>query len=206
MSVFTPIEQAIEAFKNGEFLIVMDDEGRENEGDLIIAAEHIDQMKMNFLVRHSSGYICAPLSTAKADALELPPMVEKNTDRHGTAYTVTVDVDKGTTSGISAYDRALTVKALSMPDAKPGDFLRPGHIVPLRARPGLLRERDGHTEAGVHLCKLAGLQEASVICELVNDRDGSMKRLEDCIEFSKTHNIKLIGINQIKDYIQENEL
>lgn len=205
MSVLTPIEEAIEAYRNGEFLIVMDDEDRENEGDLIIAAEHVTQLKMAFLIRYSSGYICAPLSTAKADALELPLMIANNTDRHGTAYTITVDVNEGTTTGISAHDRALTVNALSKADAKPTDFLRPGHIVPLRARPGLLHERDGHTEAGVHLCKLAGLQEAAVIGELVNDDDGSMKRFDDCVKFSKEHGVKLVTIKQIKEYITKND-
>lgn len=184
----------------------MDDEDRENEGDLIIAAEHITQEKMAFLVRHSSGYVCAPLSTAKADALDLPLMWKENNDRHGTAYTITVDVREGTTTGISAHDRALTVKALASKDSKPADFLKPGHIVPLRAKPGLLKERQGHTEAGVHLAQLAGLEEASCICELVRDEDGLMMRLDDCLKFGETYNVKIITIKSLINYIQENNL
>ncbi|TID29504.1 hypothetical protein CANINC_001899 [Pichia inconspicua] len=204
---FTPIPEAIDAFKNGEFLIVMDDEDRENEGDLIIAAEMVDTAKMAFLVKHSSGYVCVPLSTERADELNLPLMIseDKMTDRHGTAYTVTCDYAEGTSTGISAHDRALTARKLADKDSKPTDFLRPGHICPLRARPGLLRERTGHTEAGVHLCKLAGLQPAAAICELVRDDDGLMMRLPDCAEFSNQHNIKIITIKDLIQYLDEND-
>lgn len=205
---FTSIPEAIEAFKKGEFLIVMDDEDRENEGDLIIAAEMIDQSKMAFLVKHSSGFICVPLSNERADELDLPFMISEAdmTDRHGTAYTVTVDYAEGTTTGISAFDRALTANKLADPSAKPKDFLRPGHICPLRAKPGLLRERTGHTEAGVHLCELAGLQPAATICELVRDEDGLMMRLDDCWEFSKKFDIKIITIKAIIEYLDEHNL
>mgnify|MGYP001039025251 CR=1 FL=1 len=196
-SPFASTEDAITAFKNGEFLIVMDDEGRENEGDLIIAAEDITQEQMAFLVKHSSGFICVPLSTERADKLDLPPMVENNTDSHGTAYTVTCDVKQGTTTGISAHDRALTARALASGTSKPEDFSRPGHIVPLRAVPGLLKKRFGHTEAAVHLCNISGKQPAAVICELVRDEDGLMMRLDDCVAFSKKFNIKLITIEQL---------
>lgn len=206
MSIFTPVPEAIEAFKNGEFLVVMDDESRENEGDLIIAAEKIDQQKMAFLVRHSSGYVCVPLSTERADKLDLQPMLKDRTDRHGTAYTVTCDFADGTTTGISAHDRALTANLLANSDSKPQDFIRPGHILPLRAVPGLLKKRRGHTEASVHLCELAGLQPAAVICELVRDDDGLMMRLGDCAAFSKEHNIKLVTIEQIVQYIDANNL
>lgn len=206
MSIFTPVPEAIEAFKNGEFLVVMDDESRENEGDLIIAAEKIDQQKMAFLVRHSSGYVCVPLSTERADKLDLQPMLKDRTDRHGTAYTVTCDFANGTTTGISAHDRALTANLLANSDSKPQDFIRPGHILPLRAVPGLLKKRRGHTEASVHLCELAGLQPAAVICELVRDDDGLMMRLDDCAAFSKEHNIKLVTIEQIVQYIDANNL
>ncbi|CCH42764.1 Riboflavin biosynthesis protein [Wickerhamomyces ciferrii] len=202
--VFTPIPEAIEAYRNGEFLIVMDDESRENEGDLIIAAQHITQQQMAFLVRHSSGYVCVPLSTERADALELPLMLAKNDDRHGTAYTITVDYREGTTTGISAYDRSLTARQLANPNSKPLDFMRPGHILPLRAVPGLLKERRGHTEAGVHLAELAGLEPAAVICELVRDDDGLMMRLDDCIKFGKEKGIKVITIEQLVDYINKN--
>ncbi|CDK28914.1 unnamed protein product [Kuraishia capsulata CBS 1993] len=190
MSLFTPIDEALEAY-------IMDDEDRENEGDLIIAAEKVTSDKMAFLVRHSSGYVCAPLSTERADALELPYMIPNQTDRHGTAYTVTVDYEDGTTTGISAHDRALTVTKLADPTSKPLDFMRPGHICPLRAREGLLRTRRGHTEASVQLCELTGQQPAAAICELVKDDDGLMMRLDDCLKFGKKHGIKIINIDQI---------
>ncbi|PSK36973.1 3,4-dihydroxy-2-butanone 4-phosphate synthase [Candidozyma pseudohaemuli] len=198
---FTPIPDAIEAFKKGEFLVVMDDETRENEGDLIIAAELTTQEKMAFLVRYSSGYVCAPLSTERADQLDLQPMLKDRTDRHGTAYTVTCDYAHGTTTGISAHDRALTARSLANAESKPDDFIRPGHVLPLRAVPGLLNKRRGHTEASVHLCELAGLQPAAVICELVRDEDGLMMRLDDCLAFSKQHGIKIITIEQLVNHI-----
>ncbi|KAG7660710.1 RIB3 [[Candida] subhashii] len=200
-NIFTPIPEALEAFKNGEFLVVMDDEDRENEGDLIIAAEFTTQEKMAFLVRYSSGYVCMPLSTERADALNLHPMIEGQFDRHGTAYTVTCDYAHGTTTGISAHDRALTARKLASPDSKPEDFIRPGHVLPLRAVPGLLKKRRGHTEAAVQLCELTGLQPAAVICEIVRDEDGLMMRLDDCVKFSKEHNVKIINIKQLVEYI-----
>lgn len=198
---FTPIPEAIQAFKQGEFLIVMDDESRENEGDLIMAAELCTQEKMAFLVRHLSGYVCAPLSTERADKLELHPMLKDQTDRHGTAYTVTCDYSHGTTTGISAHDRALTVRLLANAESKSEDFIKPGHILPLRAVPGLLKKRRGHTEAAVQLTELAGLQPAAVICELVRDEDGLMQRLPDCQKFAKEHNLKIITIEQLVEYI-----
>lgn len=201
MADFSDIPTAIEAYKNGEFLVVMDDESRENEGDLIIAAEKMTQEKMAFLVRHSSGYVCCPLSTQRADELDLQPMLKDRFDRHGTAYTVTCDYAHGTTTGISAHDRSLTARLLASATSKPGDFIRPGHILPLRAVPGLLKERRGHTEASVQMCELAGLQPAATICELVKDEDGSMMRLDDCVAFAKKHSIKLITIEQIVLYI-----
>lgn len=200
-TMLTPIEEAIKAYKNGEFLVVMDDEDRENEGDLIIAAEHTTQEKMAFLVRHSSGYVCVPLSTERADQLDLQPMVKDRTDRHGTAYTVTCDYAHGTTTGISAHDRALTARSLASQKSSPDDFIRPGHILPLRAVPGLLNQRRGHTEASVHLCQLAGLQPAAVICELVREDDGLMMRLDDCVDFAKKHNLKVITIEQLVNHI-----
>lgn len=207
-TTFTSIPEALEAFKNGEFLVVMDDEDRENEGDLIMAAELIDTAKMAFLVKHSSGYVCVPLSTQRADELELPLMIpeDKMTDRHGTAYTVTCDYADGTTTGISAHDRALTVKKLGDKTSKPADFLRPGHICPLRAKPKLLRERPGHTEAAVHLCELTGLQPAAAICELVREEDGLMMRLDDCLKFSQKYNVKIITIKHLIEYIEANNL
>ncbi|EGV64710.1 3,4-dihydroxy 2-butanone 4-phosphate synthase [Yamadazyma tenuis] len=200
-TVFTPIPEALEAFKNGEFLIVMDDEDRENEGDLIMAAELITQEKMAFLVRHSSGYVCVPLSKERADTLELAPMLANKTDKHGTNYTITCDYAVGTTTGISAHDRALTANKLADGTSKASEFIKPGHILPLRAAAGLLKERRGHTEAAVQLCELTQLEPAGVICELVREEDGLMSRLDDCVEFSKAHNIKLINIKQLVEYI-----
>lgn len=202
-NIFTPIEEALEAYKNGEFSIVMDDEDRENEGDLIMAAELCTQEKMAFLVRYSSGYVCVPLSQERANQLDLPPMLANRSDRHGTAYTVTCDFAEGTTTGISAHDRSLTARGLANPNSKPDDFIKPGHVLPLRAVDGLLKKRRGHTEAAVQLSTLAGLQPAGVICELVRDEDGLMMRLDDCVQFGKKHNIKLININQIVDYISK---
>lgn len=205
MSVFSTVPEAIEAYKNGEFLVVMDDESRENEGDLIIAAEKVTQEKMAFLVRYSSGYVCVPLSTERADKLDLQPMLKDRTDRHGTAYTVTCDYADGTTTGISAHDRALTARKLADPSVAPADFIRPGHVLPLRAVPGLLRARRGHTEASVQLCELAGLQPAATICELVRDEDGLMMRLDDCVAFGKKHGIKVVTIELIVQYLDETD-
>ncbi|KAJ8140674.1 hypothetical protein OXX80_004662 [Metschnikowia pulcherrima] len=201
MTKFASVPDAIEAFKKGEFLVVMDDESRENEGDLIIAAEKITQEQMAFLVRHSSGYVCCPLSTERADELDLQPMLKDRTDRHGTAYTVTCDFANGTTTGISAHDRALTARSLAASTSKPDDFIRPGHILPLRAVPGLLRARRGHTEASVQMCELAGLAPAAVICELVRDEDGLMMRLDDCEKFAEKFGIKLVTIEQIVNHL-----
>lgn len=203
--------------------MVLDDEGRENEGDLIIAAELTTQEKMAFLVRHSSGYVCAPLTNEIADRLKLPLMAEAlkslptnsktvasdadgtPSDRHGTAYTITCDYAHGTTTGISAHDRALTVRKLADSSVNPVDFLRPGHVLPLRARDGGILERRGHTEAGVDLCKLTGLAPVSVICELVREEDGLMARRDDCLKFAKQHNLKAITIDDLANFIKSHK-
>lgn len=208
---FLPIGKAIEHFKKNKFVIVMDDESRENEGDLICAAANVSKEDMAFLVRHSSGYVCAPMSNEVADKLDLPLLrtgmkyVSNADDRHGTAYTITVDVAEGTTTGISAHDRALTCSKLAAADAKATDFLKPGHICPLRAADGGVLTRRGHTEAAVDLARLSGLPPVGVICELVNDRDGSMMRLEDCQVFGKKYDIPLITIEQLVQYLQERQ-
>ena len=212
MSGFSPIDEVITHFKKNGFVIVMDDESRENEGDLICAAHGVTTEQMAFLIRHSSGYVCAPMTNELADKLDLP-LIRGNLkyesfadDRHGTAYTVTVDVADGTTTGISAHDRALTCRSLASPDAKATDFLKPGHVCPLRAVDGGVLKRRGHTEAAVDLCKLSGLPPVGVICELVNSNDpkGSMMRLNDCIAFGKEHNIPLITIDALVKYIKSN--
>lgn len=208
MSLFTPIKEAIEHFKKNQFVIVMDDESRENEGDLICAADNVTTEQLAFLVRHSSGYVCTPMTNKLADTLDLP-LVRGNLkyesfadDRHGTAYTVTVDVAEGTTTGISAHDRALTCRGLAKAGAKSTDFLKPGHVCPLRAVDGGVLKRRGHTEAAVDLCELSGLPPVGVICELVNDTDGSMMRLDDCVEFGKQFNIPLITIDALAEFLQ----
>ncbi|KAH2359305.1 3,4-dihydroxy 2-butanone 4-phosphate synthase [Aspergillus fumigatus] len=166
------IEDSIKAFKNGEFIIVLDSQDRENEGDLIIAAESITDSQMAFLVRFTSGLICAPITSEIARRLSLPQMVVENTDPKGTAYTISIDSsDPSVTTGISAQDRALTCRTLASPTARFEDFRRPGHIIPLEAKDGGVRERKGHTEAAVEFCRLAGKSPVGVIAELVEDGD-----------------------------------
>lgn len=198
---FDSIPDALKAFENGEFLIVLDDESRENEGDLIASAEDMTTEKMAFLVKHSSGYVCVPLAETLANKLDLQLMVPNLQDRHKTAYTVTVDAFEGTTTGISAHDRAFTARKLADPTSTPATFNRPGHVLPLRAREGGVVVRRGHTEAAVDLCKLTNKQPAGVICELVKADDGSMARRDDCLAFAKEHNIKAITIDALAEYI-----
>lgn len=206
----TPWKLTVNHVERGEFLVVLDDESRENEGDLIMAAELADTEKMAFLVRHSSGYVCAPITNEIADRLDLPLLsssfskLSSAGDRHGTAYTITVDFVEGTTTGISAHDRALTARKLADPMSKGEQFLKPGHLVPLRAVDGGVLKRRGHTEAGVDLSRLAGLQPASIICELVREEDGLMSRRDDCLKFAKEHNLKAITIDDLVEYINTN--
>ncbi|TVY51753.1 3,4-dihydroxy-2-butanone 4-phosphate synthase, partial [Lachnellula suecica] len=167
---FDSIPDTITAFKNGEFIVVLDDLSRENEGDLIIAATSITPSQMAFMIRHTSGLICAPLSPSLCKSLELPQMVNDNQDPNRTAYCISIDTESPlTTTGISAHDRALTLRTLGSKEAKAGDFRRPGHVFPLRAREGGVRERPGHTEAAVEFCRLAGMVPAAAICEMVED-------------------------------------
>ncbi|MEW5945606.1 MAG: bifunctional 3,4-dihydroxy-2-butanone-4-phosphate synthase/GTP cyclohydrolase II [bacterium] len=196
--VFSGIEDAIRDIKLGKFVIVVDDEDRENEGDLITAAELVTAEHINFLCRHARGLICAPLTADRCRELDLAPMVTENTESHETAFTVSVDVKKGTTTGISAHDRALTIRALVDPRTQPGDLSRPGHIFPLEARTGGVLTRAGHTETATDLARLAGLYPAGVICEIMNE-DGTMARLPQLVDFAKKHDLRII---QIKDLIQ----
>ena len=198
--LFDPIEEALEAFKQGEFLVVLDDESHENEGVLIIAASQTTTEKMAFLVKHSSGYVCAPLTNKDADRLALPLMVAKGDDMHKTAYTVTCDFKEGTTTGISAHDRALTSRMLADPSARAEQFNRPGHLCPLRAADGGVLERTGHTEAAVDLCRFTNQPPVGVICELVREEDGLMARRDDCLKFAKQHGLKAITIEQLVEY------
>ncbi|KAI9297690.1 3,4-dihydroxy-2-butanone 4-phosphate synthase [Neoconidiobolus thromboides FSU 785] len=200
---FDSIPEALNSFAKGEFLIVMDNEDRENEGDLIIAAEHITSEKMAFLIRYSSGYVCAPTTAERLEQLDIPLMVPNPTDPLRTAYGVSIDLKEGTTTGISASDRAKTCAALGDPKIISGDaFIKPGHILPLKAVAGGVLERPGHTEACVDLCKLSGVFPAGIIGEIVND-DGTMKRRDDCLKFSELYNIKIITIEDLVKYRQK---
>ncbi len=199
---FNTVSQAIDAIANGEFVVVVDDTDRENEGDLIIAAEKITSSQMAFLVRHSSGVVCVALGEQRLQQLQLPLMVENNTESHRTAFTVSVDYKYGTTTGISAADRAVTLRALADSSSQASDFLRPGHIFPLRARLGGVLERPGHTEAAYDLAALAGLNPVGVLCEIVND-DGSMARRPDLFLFAKKHDLKIITIADLIHYREQ---
>ena len=181
----TPIELALQEIADGGMVIVVDDEDRENEGDLVMAAEHVTPADVAFMVRHTSGVLCVALTGDRCDALDLPLMVgDRNTEQQRTAYTITVDLAAGTTTGISAADRAATIRGLSDAALDGAAFNRPGHVFPLRAREGGVLKRAGHTEAAVDLTRLAGLTPAGVICELVND-DGSMARRPDLLRFAE---------------------
>ncbi|MET3905099.1 3,4-dihydroxy-2-butanone-4-phosphate synthase [Paenarthrobacter sp. 4246] len=196
-----PVEAAIEAMAAGRAVIVVDNEDRENEGDVIFAAQHATPALMGWTIRYSSGVICVPLDGERADALVLPPMVEINEDAKGTAYTVSCDAAIGVSTGISATDRALTARILADPSSTPASITRPGHIFPLRAVNGGVRERPGHTEAAVDLCRLAGLAPVGVIAELVHD-DGEMMRLDSLRDFAADHGCPLISIEDLVSYVE----
>jgi 3,4-dihydroxy 2-butanone 4-phosphate synthase / GTP cyclohydrolase II len=201
---FTTIENAIDAIARGEAVIVVDDANRENEGDLIIAAEKTTPESMGFMVRHTSGVVCMPLEGKRLDELQLPMMVADNTTAYRTAFTVSVDAKRGTTTGISAADRTATVHALFDPHTQPDDLARPGHIFPLRYRDGGVLKRAGHTEAAVDLARLAGLSPAGVLAEIVND-DGTMARLPELERFAAEHGLMLISIADLIRYRRHRE-
>ncbi len=198
------IEEAIEEIRNGRMVVVVDDEDRENEGDLIFAAEKATSEMVTFMVRHCSGIICVPLESDRLDDLHLPLMAPNHTDALGTAFTISVDAVKGTTTGISAADRARTVAALVDPASRPQDLARPGHIFPLRYTPGGVLRRAGHTEASVDLAKLAGLYPAGVLCEIVNE-DGTMSRMGDLEVFAEEHGLLIISIADLIRYRRTTE-
>ena len=191
---FATIPEAIAAIGRGEVVIVVDDEDRENEGDLIMAAEAATPEKLAFFLHHTSGYICTAITSERAEALQLAHMVDNNTDPLRTAYLVTVDAAHGTTTGISAFDRATTIQALIDPDTRPGDLRRPGHVVPLEAKPGGVLKRAGHTEAAVDLARLAGMAPAGVLCEIVDAKKTDMARLPELQDLAAEHDLKLISI------------
>ncbi|MCP3060162.1 3,4-dihydroxy-2-butanone-4-phosphate synthase [Myxococcus sp. K38C18041901] len=193
------IEDAIQDIRDGKFVIVADDEDRENEGDLIMAAEKVTPEHLAFMVRHTSGIVCMPMLADRLDALRLPQMVSDNTESHRTAFTVSVDYRHGTTTGVSAADRAKTILALADPESQANDFLRPGHIFPLRYREGGVLRRAGHTEATVDLSRLAGLGPSGILCELVKD-DGTMMRMPDLQAFALEHKLRVITIADLIEY------
>ena len=204
MSELNSIREAIDAIAAGKFVVVVDDEDRENEGDLIIAAELVTAEDMAFMVKYTSGVVCCAITNERADALHLPLMVANNTEAMGTAFTISVDVAEGTSTGISASDRSLTCKALANGHIAASGFARPGHVFPLRARAGGVLKRAGHTEAAVDLATMAGLAPAGVLCEIVSD-DGTMARLPELIEFAKTHGIPIISIADMIRYRNRHE-
>ncbi|MCC6754338.1 MAG: 3,4-dihydroxy-2-butanone-4-phosphate synthase [Saprospiraceae bacterium] len=205
MTNFNSIEEAIQDFREGKILIVVDNEDRENEGDFICAAETITPELVNFMASHGRGLLCAPLEEARADALQLPLMVRKNTSLHETAFTVSVDlIGNGCTTGISTRDRCLTIQALSNEHFNKDDFARPGHIFPLRAKPGGVLQRAGHTEAVIDMARLAGMAPAGALIEILNE-DGSMARLPQLFEKSAKFGLKIISIHDLIEYRLKSE-
>lgn len=194
------VEEAIKAIKKGEMIIVMDDEDRENEGDLVLSGIFSTPEKINFMAQEARGLICVSITKEIANALDLPPMVSHNSSNHETAFTISIDAREART-GISAYERDLTINLMCRPNAKPEDFVRPGHIFPLIAKEGGVLERTGHTEASVDICKLAGLKPISVICEIMRE-DGLMARRGDKFlsEFAKKHNLKILYVSDLIEY------
>jgi 3,4-dihydroxy 2-butanone 4-phosphate synthase/GTP cyclohydrolase II len=196
---FNTIESAIQAIANGELVVVVDDERRENEGDLIMAAEKATPDTVNMMIREARGLICVPMTRYQLERLGIYPMVQENRESHKTDFGVTVDAAAGISTGISAYDRCRTVRLLANPETQPQELARPGHIFPLRARPGGVLQRAGHTEAAVDLAALAGLNPCGVVCEILNE-NGTMARLEELIRFKNHHGLKLISIADLIEY------
>lgn len=202
---FATIEQAIEEIREGHIVIVVDDEDRENEGDLVCAAEKVTPEIINFMSKYGRGLICLPMTEERCDHLQLPPQVTDNTSKFGTAFTITIEARRGVTTGISAADRAMTILTAVDPKSGPRDLVRPGHVFPLRARNGGVLVRPGQTEAAVDLARFAGLTPAGVICEVMND-DGSMARLPHLTEFAKRHGLKIISVADLIRYRMRTEL
>lgn len=201
---FADVESAIKDIKKGKMVIVVDDPDRENEGDLLCAAEKVTPEIINFMTKYARGLICVPMKNKQLEKLEIENMVDKPTEKKGCSFTVSVDCRIGTTTGISAYDRAVTVQKLIDKYSKPDDFARPGHIFPLRYKEGGVLVRTGHTEAAVDLVGLAGLYPAGVICEIMND-DGSMSRMPDLVKFAKKHKLKILTIETLINYRRQTE-
>ncbi len=198
------VEQAIERMRRGEMLIVVDDQDRENEGDLVMAAECVTAEAINFMITHGRGLICMPMTADRARALQLPPMVEENQEHWRTAFTVSIDAKEGISTGISAQDRCRTIRAAARPKARPTDLVRPGHVFPLEAVAGGVLKRAGHTEATVDLARLAGLEPMAVLCEIIN-ADGTMARMPDLEAFSELHHLPIVSIADLIAYRRKSE-
>ena len=201
----TSIQQALKALQDGRFVIISDDKDRENEGDLVVAAEKITPEHVAFLLKHTGGVICVPMTRERLDQLNIPQMVLDNTDPNKTAFTVSVDYKIGTTTGISAQDRAKTIRALAHPQSRPEDFTRPGHVFPLRCKAGGVLKRAGHTEASIDLLEMASLAPVGAISEIVNP-DGSMTRNRDLKNFSEEHGIPLLSVSELIKYRRKHEV
>ncbi len=199
-----PVTEIIDEIRAGRMVVLVDEEDRENEGDLVLAAQHVTPEAINFMAKHARGLICLTLTEQRCRQLNLPPMVRDNRSPLGTAFTVSIEAATGVTTGISAHDRARTVQAAVAPDAKPDDIVQPGHIFPLMAQPGGVLVRAGHTEAGCDLAALAGLEPAAVICEILKD-DGTMARLPDLVEFCRGHGLKIGSIADLIHFRSRNE-
>lgn len=204
MAAFNTIEEALEDLRRGKIILVTDDEDRENEGDFICAAQFATTENINFMATHGKGLICMPMSEKYVEKLKLPQMVENNTDNHETAFTVSID-HLTTTTGISAVERSITALACVKKDAKPEDFRRPGHMFPLKAKKNGVLERNGHTEATVDLCRLAGLKECGLCCEIMRE-DGTMMRTEELSKLAQQYQMKFITIKDLQDYRKRNQI
>jgi len=203
-NAFERVEQAVAALREGRGVMVLDDESRENEGDMIFAAETMTTEQMALTIRHGSGIVCLCITEERRQQLDLPMMVENNTSAYGTGFTVTIEAAEGVTTGVSAADRITTVRAAIADNATPSDLNRPGHVFPLRAQPGGVLTRGGHTEATIDLVSLAGFKPTGVLCELTND-DGSMARAPECIKFAREHHMAVVTIEDLVAYRQEHE-
>lgn len=204
MAAFNTIEEALEDLRRGKIILVTDDEDRENEGDFICAAQFATTENINFMATRGKGLICMPMSEEYVEKLKLPQMVENNTDNHETAFTVSID-HLTTTTGISAVERSITALACVKKDAKPEDFRRPGHMFPLKAKKNGVLERNGHTEATVDLCRLAGLKECGLCCEIMRE-DGTMMRTEELSKLAQQYQMKFITIKDLQDYRKRNQI
>ncbi|MGA6992489.1 MAG: 3,4-dihydroxy-2-butanone-4-phosphate synthase, partial [Candidatus Deferrimicrobiaceae bacterium] len=202
--ILSTIEEALEDIRAGKMIILVDDEDRENEGDLTIAADHVTPQTINFMARHGRGLICLSITEERARQLQLPPMVQDNSSPFGTAFTVSIEARKGVTTGISAHDRATTIRMAIAPNARPEDLLRPGHVFPVVARKGGVLVRTGQTEGSVDLARLAGCSPAGVICEVMNE-DGTMARVPDLRKFANEHRLKIASIRDLVEFRMHRE-